>query len=127
MKAGIMFHPRSPYAAICADVVVTNPPGTLTPHSHDFPRPTFQEDQVEAEPEANGTAADLQGIGIKNTIVETSSPSSSSSRVPSQNLSPTSPSSPDNDSSESQIELGGTVSSQAVSYTHLTLPTICSV
>jgi len=114
MKAGIMFHPRSPYAAICADVVVTNPPGTLTPHSHDFPRPTFQEDQVEAEPEANGTAADLQGIGIKNTIVETS-PSSSSSRVPSQNLSPTSPSSPDNDSSESQPESDDKESSQASS------------
>jgi hypothetical protein len=44
MQKGIMFHPRSPYAAICADVVVSTPPGTIIPHSHDFPRPTFTED-----------------------------------------------------------------------------------
>jgi hypothetical protein len=46
MQKGIMFHPRSPYAAICADVVVTTPPGTLTPHSHNLPRPTFPEVSV---------------------------------------------------------------------------------
>ena len=34
MKAGIMFHPRSPYAAVCADVVLTNPPGVVAQHSH---------------------------------------------------------------------------------------------
>ena len=44
MKKGIMFHPKSPYAAICADVVVSTPPGTIIPHSHEFPRPTFSED-----------------------------------------------------------------------------------
>ena len=41
-KAGIMFHPKSPYASICADVVVTNPGGSLVPHSHNLPRPTFE-------------------------------------------------------------------------------------
>ena len=41
MKAGIMFHPKSPYAAICADVVVTNPGGTLVPHSHNLPELNF--------------------------------------------------------------------------------------
>ena len=30
MKQGIMFHPRSPYYKVCADVVVNNPPG----HTH---------------------------------------------------------------------------------------------
>ena len=44
MQKGIMFHPKSPYAAICADVVVSTPPGTIIPHSHDFPRPKFTED-----------------------------------------------------------------------------------
>ena len=94
MQKGIQFHPRSPYAAICADVIVSTPPGTIIPHSHEFPRPTFQEDATSSP--------------------ETSSASQGSSAA-SQNLSPTSPSSPDNDSSESQIELGGKVSSQASS------------
>ena len=34
MKAGIMFHPKSKYAAICSDVVLVNPPGTLPQHIH---------------------------------------------------------------------------------------------
>ena len=40
-KAGIFFHPNSPYATICADVVVTNPGGKITPHSHSLPQPNF--------------------------------------------------------------------------------------
>ena len=34
MKQGIMFHPDSPYAKICADVVLLNPPGVVAPHTH---------------------------------------------------------------------------------------------
>ena len=34
MQKGIMFHPDSPYAKICADVVLTNPPGVVPPHKH---------------------------------------------------------------------------------------------
>ena len=34
---GISFHPSSPYASICADVVLTNPPGNLPPHTHSIP------------------------------------------------------------------------------------------
>ena len=41
MKSGIMFHPKSPYASICADVVLVNPPGTIKPHEHDLPQLTF--------------------------------------------------------------------------------------
>jgi len=41
-KAGIFFHPDSPYASVCADVVVTNPGGQLHPHSHDIPKPSFE-------------------------------------------------------------------------------------
>ena len=111
-----MFHPKSPYAAICADVVVSTPPGTIIPLSHTLARPTFQEDTIDQP--ANGTAANLQGIGIRNTIVETSSspsPSSSSSNAPSQSLSPVTPSSPDTHSSEVPAESDGKESSQASS------------
>ena len=41
MKAGIMFHPKSPYHSVCADVVVVTPPGKILPHSHDLPQLTF--------------------------------------------------------------------------------------
>jgi len=34
MKAGIMFHQKSPYYAVCADVVLVNPPNTLPNHAH---------------------------------------------------------------------------------------------
>lgn len=34
MKDGVMFHPDSPYASICADVVLVNPPGVIAPHTH---------------------------------------------------------------------------------------------
>jgi len=37
MKEGVMFHPSSPYASICADVVLVNPPGVLPPHTHSIP------------------------------------------------------------------------------------------
>ena len=37
MKEGVMFHPNSPYSKICADVVLTNPPGVLPPHIHSIP------------------------------------------------------------------------------------------
>ena len=36
-KAGIYFHPKSPYYAVCADVVVTNPGGVIPPHRHSIP------------------------------------------------------------------------------------------
>ena len=110
MQKGIMFHPRSPYAAICADVVVSTPPGTIIPHSHDFPRPTFSEDtssNVEVKVQANGTAADLTPLSIGNPI--------SSSSSSSQSLSQEDPSSPDTHSSVSQTELDDKESSQVSS------------
>ena len=65
MKAGIMFHPRSPYAAVCADVVLTNPAGVVANHTHGIqvqPKP-------QPVPEATGTAEDLGTIEIKSPIV----------------------------------------------------------
>ena len=75
MKAGIMFHPKSPYHAICADVVVTAPGGQIIPHEHQIPQPKW-------------TTPSSQ---------ESSTSSSQTSEV-------ASPSSLDIDSSESQIE-----------------------
>ena len=39
-KKGIMFHPKSPYYSVCADVIVTNPGGVIPPHKHTIPNAT---------------------------------------------------------------------------------------
>ena len=40
MQKGIMFHPKSPYASICADIVVTQArPGSLPDHTHQLGTP----------------------------------------------------------------------------------------
>jgi len=51
-KQGIMFHPKSPYYKVCADVMLINPPGVLPPHTHTIT--------------PNGTADDLKDISIGN-------------------------------------------------------------
>ena len=56
MKAGIMFHPKSPYYAVCADVVLVNPPGTLPNHSH----------SITPNPLPSGDASVLKEISIGN-------------------------------------------------------------
>ena len=56
MKAGIMFHKNSPYFAVCADVVLVNPPGTLPNHSH----------SITTNPLPTGNASDLKTISIGN-------------------------------------------------------------
>ena len=40
-KQGIMFHPKSPYFSVCADVVVTAPGGKIMPHEHQIPQPKW--------------------------------------------------------------------------------------
>ena len=54
MKAGIMFHKNSPYFAVCADVVLVNPPGTLPNHSH----------TITPNPLPSGSASDLKEVSI---------------------------------------------------------------
>ena len=56
MKAGIMFHKNSPYFAVCADVVLVNPPGTLPNHSH----------SITTKPLPTGNASDLKTISLGN-------------------------------------------------------------
>ena len=58
MKAGIMFHPKSPYHAVCADVVLVNPPGVVAEHNHTIdhkPLPTVM---------PSGDASSLKEISI---------------------------------------------------------------
>ena len=50
MKAGITFHPKSPYYSVCADVVVQNV-NVVAPHAHTIP---------------NGNASSLKDISIGN-------------------------------------------------------------
>ena len=42
-KAGIFFHPASPYHSVCADVVVTAAGGQIIPHEHQLPQPQWQQ------------------------------------------------------------------------------------
>ena len=51
-KEGIVFHPKSPYYSVCADVMLINPPGVVGPHKHKIT--------------ANGNADDLKTISIGN-------------------------------------------------------------
>ena len=57
MKAGIVFHPQSQYAAVCADVKLINPPGTLPDHTH----------SIKANPPITNDASSLKTISIGNT------------------------------------------------------------
>ena len=84
-KAGIMFHPKSPYFSVCADVVVTAPGGKIMPHEHQIPQPSWTNPSSSLQPSSDQTSIKVN------------------------------PSSLDTDSSEPQIELGGTESSPSSS------------
>ena len=52
MQKGIMFHPKSPYAAICGDVVVTQArPGSLPDHTHQLSNTTSSPSEPSSESE----------------------------------------------------------------------------
>ena len=71
-KAGIMFHPKSPYFTVCADVMLVQPAGVVTPHMHTLTSNDPQEIKVEPpkqevkKVEANGTSKDLGTFSIGN-------------------------------------------------------------
>ena len=61
-KAGIMFHPKSPYHSVCADVMLVNPVGVVAPHNHQItPKP----EKVTVVP--MGDASTLRTISIGRT------------------------------------------------------------
>ena len=75
-KAGIFFHPASPYHSVCADVVVTAAGGQIIPHEHQLPQPQWTKptssssSSVEVIPSSNGTGLPTLQIG---TVSEESS------------------------------------------------------
>ena len=82
MKAGIMFHPKSPYASICSDVVVVTPPGKILPHSHDLPQLNFPSE--DEQPSQQHSPPSASTSSLEETESSLSSPSTSE---PSQELS----------------------------------------
>ena len=69
-KAGIIFHPKSPYFSVCADVMLVQPVGVVSPHMHSLGTNQITEppkEEVKIVPvEANGTAEDLGTMSIGN-------------------------------------------------------------
>lgn len=60
MKAGIYFHPKSEYAKICSDVIVTNPGGVIPPHRHSIPSASVPSSKRELP--VSGPAAPLDAL-----------------------------------------------------------------
>ena len=61
-KEGIVFHPNSPYYAVCADVMLINAPNVVGPHTH-----TITPNKIihnRNNPKPNGNASDLKEISI---------------------------------------------------------------
>ena len=91
LKAGIMFHPKSPYASVCADVVVTNPGGTIKPHTHDFPQPTFNDPSQSSSSEVNPSSLDTDqssSLGGSDGVDSSQASSELSQSLSSQQASP---------------------------------------
>ena len=63
-KQGIVFHPKSPYYSVCADVMLINPPGVVGEHTHSITpnKVTYNRNN----PKPNGNASDLKNISIGN-------------------------------------------------------------
>ena len=71
MKSGVMFHPKSPYASVCADVVLVQPAGVVVPHMHSLGTNEIKEEPPKEEikkeeVKANGTAESLGTFSIGN-------------------------------------------------------------
>ena len=87
MKAGISFHPASPYRKICADVVVMNK-NAITPHSHSIP-PISSVGEQSAVPSQRGSSDAAQQPSPAQIVPGSSYPvrSQSSSAPSSQSVS----------------------------------------
>ena len=88
LKQGIRFHPRSPYAAICADVVVNNVTH-VKPHRHTIPPTSSKVEQTSTSSQPH--SSDAAQLGAPLSIVPGSSypvRSRPSSGLSSQQVSP---------------------------------------
>jgi len=61
-KQGIVFHPKSPYYSVCADVMLINPPGVVGEHNHSITPNNIIYNRNNPKP--NGDASDLKTISI---------------------------------------------------------------
>ena len=88
MKAGISFHPASPYRKICADVVVNNV-NTVMQHRHTIP-PISSVDVQNVVPSQPGSSASAQQSSQRQTAAGSSYPvrSQPSSGLSSRQVSP---------------------------------------
>jgi hypothetical protein len=87
LQKGIQFHPRSPYAKVCADVVVRNVTH-IKPHAHTIP-PISSVGEQSAVPSQLGSSVSVQQSSQKRTVAGSSYPvrSQSSSLPSSQSVS----------------------------------------
>ena len=90
MKSGIRFHPRSPYAKICADVIVMNK-NAIAPHAHPIPKPTSSLGAQSVVPSQPGSSDAAQLGGQIRSVPGSSFPlgQQSSLRPSSSQVSPT--------------------------------------
>ena len=70
LKSGIRFHPRSPYAAICADVVVNNV-NTIQQHRHTIPPTSSKVEQTSTSSQPH--SSDAAQLGAPMRIISGSS------------------------------------------------------
>ena len=61
-KQGIVFHPKSPYYSVCADVMLINPPGVVGEHNHKITAKNTPGSGIKP----NGDASSLKNISIGN-------------------------------------------------------------
>jgi len=61
-KEGIVFHPKSPYYSVCADVMLINPPGVVGEHNHKI----ISKNSPGSGVKPNGDASNLKTISIGN-------------------------------------------------------------
>ena len=68
-QAGIMFHPKSPYASICADVVVTKPgPNILPDHTHELSNTSTSSQSSEESESLDSESSARSDAQIKTEI-----------------------------------------------------------
>ena len=82
LKAGIRFHPRSPYAAICADVVVNNVTH-VKPHRHTIPPTSSKVEQTSTSSQPHSSDAAQLGAPMRIMSGASFPVRSQSSSVPS--------------------------------------------
>ena len=81
-KQGIMFHPKSPYFSVCADVVVTAPGGKIMPHEHQIPQPKWV-NPTSSQPSSESVLPGSDLVEPTSSLEQTtSSPSSPLSYLP---------------------------------------------